>query len=299
MRPSRRPASARSTPSTSRRPRCVLFDPLGYDGRFNWTLTYPDGTSTTRRRSTRRCSCTATTHYDSPLLPLGAGHLHACRSAPARTRPARRRCGIIDAGPGAGRSPGVPVSGTLAPVGCGQPSIGCTATAGRQVLFRARNRARRQRATGADRPEQQLRCSTRASTMRGAVHAGRHRHLRAARDRLTGDYSARRSPTRSTCSTTRRPAPIPIPPRGQHAGAGPAGAEPGGQRAGRARSSPARRSPSPGRTRTPATAAAAGAWTDRVVVRNVATGSVIAELALVDRRHGACRLGHRWPAPSR
>jgi hypothetical protein len=95
-------------------PRNVLIDPLGYDSRFYWTLTYPDGTRVTRLFN----QSLSTTNYNdpNPMLQLGAGQYTLAIGANQNaTGTASVR--IVDATAAPAITPGVPISGSLAPVG--------------------------------------------------------------------------------------------------------------------------------------------------------------------------------------
>ncbi len=96
----------------------VLIDPLGYDGRFNWILTYPDGSTVTRTfdRSLNFYGGYYNEQQQNPLLLLGPGQytLSIGASANATGTGSLR---IIDSSAQPFITPGVPVSAALAPVG--------------------------------------------------------------------------------------------------------------------------------------------------------------------------------------
>ena len=93
----------------------VLIDPLGYDGRFYYTLTYPNGSTVTRSFNNPFYNSI----YDSnPLLFLGSGQYTLAIGANQNaTGTASLR--IIDANAAPVITPGIPISGSLAPVGQG------------------------------------------------------------------------------------------------------------------------------------------------------------------------------------
>ena len=97
-------------------PSSVLIDPLGYDGRFNWSLTLLNGTVVTRSFDQSSGTYNYYNYVPNPVLLLGPGNytLSIGASQNATGTAALR---IIDGATAPVITPGLPVSGTLSPVG--------------------------------------------------------------------------------------------------------------------------------------------------------------------------------------
>ncbi len=97
-------------------PTSVLIDPLGFDGRFNWTLTLLDGTVVSRQFDQSYGTEGYYNYHPNPLLVLGAGsYTLSIGASQNATGTASLR--IVDTSAAPVITPGVPVSGTLSPVG--------------------------------------------------------------------------------------------------------------------------------------------------------------------------------------
>ncbi len=116
-------------------PTSVLIDPLGFDGRFNWSLTLLDGTVVSRAFDQSYGTESYYNDHPNPLLLLGAGsYTLSIGASQNATGSASLR--IIDTSAAPVITPGIPVSGTLAPVGA-DTVYRLSGTQGQQFYFAA------------------------------------------------------------------------------------------------------------------------------------------------------------------